>query len=392
MISEPTKKIALVVAGSGDYTGACKMAHLYGCSLRNAGWNVSFVTGDRPDDGSRCIADVLRKDGFDVIEETGFFRLRDSSLISRMKRHIDRIDPEFVVSVVQVDLKIVAPASRACGKPYLVSDQTMHRFNGPLLLRWLKGVAFAREMRGATGIIASGGAVRQQAINEFKCQPERIAVVPNGIDTFAFLEKVAPAEGIPPRKAGSIRLLNVGRLDPQKGQDILVKAVAKCIGHGICCDLLLVGDATNNHIESIRHAEKLRRLVSDLGIAEFVHFLGWRQDISALHQAADVYVHSALWEGPPLPLVLVEAMASALPVVLTDCVGWPEGFEQRVHGMVVKAGDVDDLSQGIQWIAALPASERGAIGVKARELAQSRYDVSVTGKQFVAFCERFLSS
>ena len=388
IMSETMKGSALVVAGSGDYAGACKMAHLYGRSLRDAGWSVSFVTGDRPGDGSPCIADVLRNDAFEVCEETGFFRLRDSSLISRMRGHIGRINPEFLLSVVQVDVKIVAPASRACRKPYLVSDQTLHRFSGPLVLKWMKRLAFAREMRRATGIIASSAAVRQQAIKEFKCRPDRVEVVPNGIDTSAFVEQVAPANGIPPQRAGSVRILNVGRLDPQKGQEILVKAVANCLRAGIGCDLLLAGDATNNYIESVRYAEGLRRLVSDLGIAEYVHFLGWRRDIAALHRAADVFVHSALWEG--FPLAPLEAMASGLPVVVTDCVGWPEGFEQRVHGMVVKAGNIDELAQAIQWIARIPAVERAPIGAKARALAQSRYDVSVTGKQFVALCERFL--
>jgi glycosyltransferase involved in cell wall biosynthesis len=387
MVRNGPGKIVIVV-GSGDYTGAARMAHVYGGALRTHGWQTLFVTGDRPTDGSKCIADELRRDGFDLVEMKGFTKTWSGSLVRELTEYIQRQSPSFVLSTVQIDVKIVGPACRRAGVPYIIFDQNLHRFYGPKPLQWLKRAAFRRELLGAKGLIAVSGGVRKQVVSDFGFQAERAFVVPNGIDSHSFVSNTEIASDLPERSRG-IRFLNVGRLDPQKGQHFLIDAVRKALSSGIECDLLLAGGAMESSKESIQYAEQLRNQVSELGLSDRIHFLGWRSDIAALHRATDAYIHSATWEG--FPLAPLEAMASARPVIQTDCVGWPEGFVQHTHGMVVNSSDSEALFEAIKWMARLRVAERQEVGRHAQQLIQSRYDQSQTGSQFVEFCSQLLA-
>jgi glycosyltransferase involved in cell wall biosynthesis len=379
----------MLVAGSGDYTGACKMAHFYGRAFRNAGWEVRFIVGDPPAGAADRLADFLIKDGFVVREELGFCNLRDPSLIGRVRSQISEFSPTFVLSTVQIDLKIVGPACRALRIPYLIFDQTLHLFYGPTPLRWLKKFVFAREMRQALAVIAVGPAVREQALREFGCRPELVQVVPNGIITSDYQSDQAVRRFDSKPK---LRALNVGRIDAQKGQRILAQALGLVRDGGGDLQLDLVGGVTPNHAASEQYHQELLADLTQLDLNERLHFLGWRSDVKNLLGGGEYhfYVHSALWEGPPLPLSILEAMASGLPVILTDCVGRPEGFVDDLHGRIVKAGDPQQLAEAITWMCCLSADERRGIGESCRRLAVERYDVAVTGKRFVELCEQAL--
>ncbi|MFA7343726.1 MAG: glycosyltransferase family 4 protein [Terrimicrobiaceae bacterium] len=379
-----TKKQLIIVVGSGDYTGACKMAHLYGREFRAQGWQVTFIVGDPPRGDSTRLADVLREDGFAVLEESGFFRLRDPGLIARVRKTVKAISPAFVLSTVQIDLKIVGPVCRGLEIPYIVFDQTLHKFFGKWPLPWFKKMFFAREMRAARAVVAVGPAVRDQAVKEFGCQTERTFVVPNGIVTADYHGE---RQEVPTHRGERVRGLNIGRIDPQKGQQVLAEALATVCASGVKMQIDLVGGATPNHPVSENYFRELQEVIRRLQIGEVVHFLGWRSDVRSLLADYDFYVHSALWEGPPLPLSVLEAMASGLPVILTDCVGRPGGFVDGVHGRVVEAGDSRSLADALSWMALLSQKERADIGENCRKLAVERYDVSVTGKQFVEICE-----
>jgi len=376
----------VIVCGSGDYTGGCRMSHLYGRALRAAGWSVSYVIGDRPSDGI-CLADEARRDGFDVLEEKGFFRLFDFRLMRRLSRHLATIRPEFVLSTVQCDLKMTAEAARRAKVPFIVFDQNHHRFYGPWPLRVVKRIACGFELRRAARIICVGARVAEQAIGEFKCQRERVVVLPNGIDIGPLLNGAGSADPLP-RRNKNLRLLNVGRLDPQKGQKFLIEALSLLKDNP--CELFLIGAVTNNNPESELYSKELQRLVNQFGFNEAVHFLGWRNDIAALNRACDIYVHSALWEGPPLTISILEAMALAKPVIITDCAGFPEGFVNGKHGFVVKAGDAKALADAIRKMIAMSPEQRSEAGRHAQEFVRERHDAAVIERQFVNLCEEVL--
>jgi glycosyltransferase involved in cell wall biosynthesis len=177
---------------------------------------------------------------------------------------------------------------------------------------------------------------------------------------------------------GDLLLLNVGRLDPQKGQDLLLPALA---GVTAPVHVALVG-AAGNSVAAARHEALLHRQVRDLGLERTVGFLGWRDDVPRLLAAADGYVHTARWEGPALPLAVMEAMAAGCPTVFTDCSGRPPVFEEGRDGLLARSGDPASIRDRITALASLGPADRAAMGAAGAELIRAHYRVEDLGRTF----------
>lgn len=112
--------------------------------------------------------------------------------------------------------------------------------------------------------------------------------------------------------------------------------------------------------------DTLQRQVKSLGLEERIIFLGAREDIEALYHQVDGFVLSSQFEG--YGLVIAEAMASELPVVVTDSGGPREIVgSDGLTGLLVPIKDTDALSQGMLAIEALSPEERKNIGRRARQ-------------------------
>jgi len=119
------------------------------------------------------------------------------------------------------------------------------------------------------------------------------------------------------------------------------------------------------------------------GVGERIVFAGWRSDVGRLLQAADGYVHAARWEG--FSFAMLEAFAAALPVVITDCSGYPDGFVETRHGWVVPKETAQALVVAIGRLVELTPEARSAMGLAARELVEAHYDIRTLGARFAEF-------
>jgi glycosyltransferase involved in cell wall biosynthesis len=111
---------------------------------------------------------------------------------------------------------------------------------------------------------------------------------------------------------------------------------------------------------------------------ESVEFLGERADMDELMRQADGFVLSSCVEG--LPVALLEAAASGLPVVTTDAGGARETNPARM----VPVGDAPALARAMEDVMALPAAGRAALGAAARERALAEWDWPVVVRRWVA--------
>ena len=379
-------KVVFVV-GAGDYTGAAKMAHEYAKIGRNSGWDILFIVGDPPKAGFDCLSSFLRRDKFTFIEQHGFTKLRSNTLINKLRFAIKTFNPDFVLSTVQIDLKIVGPVCRKLKIPYVVFDQTVHTFFGSCIAKLLKNIFFGFEMRQAAGVIAVGEAVRTQAIKSFFCRPGNICVIPNGTSVSANPKKTV-------RKFFTDKYciygLNVGRIDPQKGQHLLIQALNVISKSNKNIFIDLAGDSTPNHKESENYKTRCINDANTYRLNSQVRFLGWQHNIKTIFRNYDFYVHSALWEGPALPLALLEAMSFGLPIIMNDCAGKPPFFKQGIHGWIVKSGDVNSLVYALVQMNNLSKAKRMQMGIQCRRLVEKHYNIENTGKLFVSACEGFL--
>lgn len=137
----------------------------------------------------------------------------------------------------------------------------------------------------------------------------------------------------------SIKLITVGRMEPVKDPLTILDAIKQLIPKFPNIQLTVVGDGSM--IEMIKSHAKF------LNIENNVICVGERQDINILLAQSDIFVQTSLVEG--ISNTVLEAMASALPVVATDVGGNPELIETGVTGTLVPAKDVDSLVTALSY-------------------------------------------
>ncbi len=197
--------------------------------------------------------------------------------------------------------------------------------------------------------------------------PAKLLVVGNAIETRRFAPNATQREKLRRlmQLEGKFVWLTAGRLERVKNQQSLLRAFALDCETNADSRLLICGAGTLD--------AELRALAKELGIAEKVHFLGFRRDLADLQNAADAFVLSSNTEG--LPMVLLQAAAGGLPVLATAVGGNPEIVEPGETGFLTPAGDVEMLARRMHDLTALPAELRHKMGLAGRKRVAEFFDI-----------------
>lgn len=165
---------------------------------------------------------------------------------------------------------------------------------------------------------------------------------------------------------GPPRIVFVGRLDAVKGGRLLLEAFGALRDRHPGASLHIVGDGPDRAAMEARARE--------LGLGERARFLGYRTqaEVAEVLSGADMLVLPSFAEG--VPVVLMEAMASGLPVVSTRIAGIPELVEDGVTGFLVPAGDVETLTARIDTLLSDPERAR-AMGAAGRAVVEAEFDL-----------------
>jgi glycosyltransferase involved in cell wall biosynthesis len=180
-----------------------------------------------------------------------------------------------------------------------------------------------------------------------------------------------------------LTILNVGRLAPVKGQVILVRATAALRERGYAVRTVLVGEGPARSF--------IEREVGALGLTDRVTLMGavGQDEIRAVYAAADAFCLPSFAEG--LPVVLMEAMAMALPVVTTPIAGIPELVRHDVEGLLVRPGRVDELAEALRRVAG-DRELRARLGAAGQARVTAEYDVRANAAGLGALFERYVGS
>jgi glycosyltransferase involved in cell wall biosynthesis len=366
-------------------TGAGQVVLQYCRGLLRDGWNVTLVCGPPPlGEGDGCVGE-LRTLGVNV-------QLLDRTVAptwpvwKQLVALARDVNPSVIVGIGQRDRAIAMALAGSLGVPGIVTAQNQHVFWGSLLVRIAKRTIYILALRRwASMIICTSEPVRREILG-FGIPENRTVLLPNGValrDPPALTEghrrSLRAEMGAAP---GDILLLNVGRLDIQKGQDILIDSFVRSARERPSLRLAVVGDVSGgpNRRRMEAFANTVRQRAKASSASDRICFLGWRTDVPHLLAAADGYVHSSRWEG--LSFAVLEAMCAGLPPVMTDCSGTPVGFEDGVHGWIVPRGNATALARGIANLADLSSRKRTLMGQAARKLVDDNYDVDKIGIRF----------
>ncbi len=185
---------------------------------------------------------------------------------------------------------------------------------------------------------------------------KKLTVIPNGIDLDS-LPADTPADLSPLGiSAGSPVVACIGRLTRQKGQQWLIHSCRQWLADLPECHLLLVGDGPDR--------SQLEKEARQTGLAGRIHFTGFRSDVPAILAASTVLVLPSAWEG--MPNVVLEAMASRLPVVASNAEGVSELLGPLAGEQTVPFGDVAALAQRLRAVLS-DRSRAHALGTNNRQ-------------------------
>lgn len=202
---------------------------------------------------------------------------------------------------------------------------------------------------------------------------KRALLIPNAIDPARFRRAVDTGRLKAELGLGTNTLVvgSVGRLSEQKGYRYLVEAAPFVLEALPNCVFVLVGDG------ELRDA--LETQVGHLGVASAFRFVGARQDTQAMYGAMDVFACPSLFEG--LPTVVLEAMASNVPIVATSIPGIEELVSDGVTGRLVCVRDPRSLADAL--IGVLQSPDRGGgMARKALSDVVPRYSICEVAQRY----------
>lgn len=210
--------------------------------------------------------------------------------------------------------------------------------------------------RKADAVVAVSEGVRQEVLQQFRSEPERVFTIYNPVVQEHDLVARLPAlrtPGEPPR------LVALGRLTRQKGFDLLIQAMAQVDGPW---QLDIWGEGPD--------APALQALIEDYRLQGRIRLQGITDQPFAVLRQADLFVLSSRFEG--LPTVLIEAVACQCAIVATDCPQGPrEILDHGRLGRLVPPEDVAALARGISQTLQKPPCGSADLLARARQFTSA---------------------
>lgn len=213
--------------------------------------------------------------------------------------------------------------------------------------------------------------------------PEKIEIIPNGIEAARFMSP-GPREESRKRLGvlnGAPTVGIVAMLRPEKNHKVFLQAARRVLREVPEARFLIVGEGPER--------PGLESLAKDLGIETQVSFLGVREDIPELLNAMDVAVLSSHPVVETLSVSVLEYMAAGKPVVATRVGSLPELVEEARTGFLVEPGDAEGLAERILRLLKDPGLAR-YMGTMGRERVVCRYTVDQMVRSTEALFERLL--
>jgi glycosyltransferase involved in cell wall biosynthesis len=245
-------------------------------------------------------------------------------------------------------------------RPFVITRHNDDRFRRWLPFQWV----FAASLRRAGRVIAISNSIRRFLIEVEKVSPEKIETIPYGLDADAFAHSAHPGGFRRSSGMQDTPLVGfIGRLNRQKGVDILLRAFALVELRHPTARLVLAGDGPDR--------VRLARTAKSLGLRR-VDFLGWRNDAVDILADIDLLVMPSRWEG--FGMVALEAMALSKPVVASRVSALPEIIVPGETGRLVEPDRPEELAEAVLSILSDPA-RAAEMGRAGRRRALSEFPV-----------------
>jgi glycosyltransferase involved in cell wall biosynthesis len=364
-----------VIDSRDGFYGAEKMVLSLSAGLRRHGFRpVVAAFRHAPDDRSLEILDAAASQGLttEVLDCQGRW---DYATIIQLRKMFDKHEVSIVHSH-NVKANLYSRIA-ACSRP-IKTVGTCHSWYGKTKKDWLVSAVDRLTLRSFHHVVVVSDKLRA-SVARFGVAAEKTTVIDNGV-----FHTPSPAN-VPPLSAelgldGKRLIGSVGRLSTEKGHRFLLEALPGVLARVPDCALVLAGDGPER--------SALASLARDLGIAEQVHFLGVRRDISNVLSSLEIFVLPSLAEGSPL--ALIEAMMAQKAIVASMVGSIPQMLQDKVSAMLVPPGDVSTLSSTITTLL-----EQGEVcktlGRNAKCTSEERFSADRMAERYATVYRELLS-
>lgn len=310
--------------------------------------------------GSRSLRHDFEREGIRVVAlgNTGRYDPRGFSAFYRLLRQ-ER--PDLLHShLPRADL--VAFVGRAFGPRVLHVCSVHGIYSQTWAGRWVLPLVDS-VWRRADAVIAISEAVREWLVEQRRVPPARVTVVRYGVEPEAFQEC---RQDLRQQWAqnGALVVGSLGRLEPGKGHDRLIRAWPAVLARVPQATLLIAGH------DPWGFGKELHGLVKRLELADHVRLVGFQHDVPSFLQAIDVFALASRSEG--FGQAVIEAMAAGKPVVGSRIAPLTEIVREKETGLLVPTDDERALSQALVWLLT-NRGEATRMGARGRERVQQEF-------------------
>lgn len=308
------------------------------------------------------IADSLKDDGFRV-EVLGVKGKLDLSAIFKLKDFLRRGKFDIIQSYLFYSNVLARVCGRLAGTKVILSgERSTSEWKGGfyrLIDRFTAG--YARM------IIANSQAVKASLVEDVGIKADKIKVIVNGIDPGRFNSNVDIVDMKRQLGLSKDKMVvgTVTRLHPEKNPEVFIDAASIVKKEHDNIQFVVVGDG--------RLMNALKQQVARLGLSSDVIFTGERDDVAQILKVMDIFVLTSLWEG--LSVSILEAMASAVPVVATDVGGTKEVVDNGVTGVLIPRKNPTETANAISMLLSKPDKLR-QMGSRGKEHVEKYFTLN----------------
>ncbi len=238
------------------------------------------------------------------------------------------------------------------------------------------------------GLIAVSNATKQFHVEQ-GMSSDKIQVIYNGVDTDMFCP--APVVGTLKRELGlsdsAVLIANIGQICLRKGQTLLARAAVGLAEEFPELNTVFIGERHSQKAESIAYEKAIGDIFRQAGVEDRLFCPGFRHDIPAILNEADILVHAAHQE--PLGRVLLEAASCGQAIVATEVGGTAEILTDHVSALLVVPDDAEALAVAIRRML-IDRKLRMRLGQNARMAAIEKFSLTAATASVGAFLNSFL--
>lgn len=358
-------RILLLSTNLGIGGGAEEQVQQLALELKARDWTVGIVSMLPPS----TLPAELEGSGVNIGTLNMKRGVPDPRRIAQLARVIRRFRPDVLHShMTHANLlaRVVRPLAQVPALVCTLHGSKMHSVRGGSTR--LREIAHRITDRWADVTTTICHAAAELCIQDGAAPAAKVMVMPNGVDT----ERYRPRPDVRDRmrKAldveGKFVWLAVGRFELPKNYALMIRAFSFALQASRRDTVLLICGAGSMQ-------PQIEELVRKLGLESFVRFLGVRRDIPEVMNAADAFVLSSDTEG--LPMVLLQASASALPILATAVGGNAEVVQHNLTGFLVPRGDAMALAGAMERTTCLNGFDRARLGGAGRQFTHDNFGI-----------------